>query len=151
MIRKDGVRIYPKKQRTRNVSRVRVKVNEAVAKKEFYSLGNFHSVDGTYKSNFVDYINKMDADKVEVVFFLPPYHPEAYDYLISTCKYRIIVEVEKFLKSFAGKRNIQIIGSYNPRLLDLTEGYFYDAMHLKKSGIDKIFVTNKALMTREKN
>ncbi|NJO90130.1 MAG: hypothetical protein HC831_15170, partial [Chloroflexia bacterium] len=83
---------------------------------------------------FIDYIINED---IKVAFFLASYHPYAAEKLKNS-KFKIF-EIEKYLKKIAKRKNIKIIGSYNPEVTNLSENDFYDGNHPKKQGIEKIF------------
>ena len=76
---------------------------------------------------------------VNVYFYLTPYHPTTYDILISQEKYKIINEVEIYVKEFAKQNNIKVVGSYNPHLLNLKNEHFFDGMHSLDEAYEIIF------------
>jgi hypothetical protein len=85
---------------------------------------------------FVDY---LQSGNVEVVFSLPPYHPAAYDILVHSERYSIVLEVEAFYRDLARSRGIAVVGSYDPEKSSCTKEDFFDGDHSKKSGVDRVF------------
>ncbi|MBF0472353.1 MAG: hypothetical protein HQK93_01265, partial [Nitrospirae bacterium] len=81
-----------------------------------------------------------------VVLFLPPYHPSSYHSFFTNkpacnnCK--VIDEVEVYLNNLAKKRNIKLVGSYNPNKYNLLGLDFIDYRHGQQSSLNKIFLNN---------
>jgi len=86
---------------------------------------------------FVDYLQE---ENVEVIFFLSPFHNFAYKrFLLPGFHFNIIMDVEVYLRKIAMKKNIQLIGSYNPNAYSLTSRDFMDSIHATSYAIGKIF------------
>lgn len=107
-----------------------------------YTQGNIYSLENYKKLEFLDdfhsYMKYLKEEGVKVTFFLPPYNNMAYDILKENKKYKIN-EVEHYLRTYSSENNITLIGSYNPYNLDLNNMDFFDGMHVKDNGIEKIF------------
>lgn len=90
---------------------------------------------------FEEFIRYMQSRGVEIVFFLAPYHPFLYEYvsIYDVEDHAGFFEIEPYLRSFAAREGISIVGSYNPALLGLTEEDFFDGLHVRGSGIEKFF------------
>lgn len=54
----------------------------------------------------------------------------------------MVVESEEFIRSFAEKRNINVIGSINPQAIGATDGDFYDALHPKREFFVELLSVN---------
>ncbi len=91
----------------------------------------------SYFENFVDLLLK---DHVRVLFYLPPYHPQAYALLMASTKYRELGPIEDYVRSYAQKKGIQVIGSYDPGKLSITEDGFFDGSHMNEETIQKLFL-----------
>jgi hypothetical protein len=110
------------------------------AQKYLEMLSKMEGSDEYNKSNrklfetFLDYIISED---IKVTFFLASYHPYTAEKLRDS-KFKIF-EIEKYLKRIAKRKKINIVGSYNPEVTNLSENDFYDGNHPKKQGIEKIF------------
>ena len=63
----------------------------------------------------------------------------AYKLLEIQEKYKIINEVEIYVKEFAKQNNIKVVGSYNPHLLNLKNEHFFDGMHSLDIAYEIIF------------
>lgn len=79
----------------------------------------------------------LDRD-IKIYFFLPSYNPYTYDKLMER-KYHIVNDIEEYLKNYAKQHNIKVIGSYNPHNMELTNEYFFDAIHTLDNAYEKIF------------
>jgi len=91
---------------------------------------------------FEKFVKRLQKKGIRVIFYLPPYHPMAYQRLMKNPKYAIINDVEKYTRLMASKNKIQVIGSYNPEHLNLSGEDFFDAIHAKEPAIKKIFTKN---------
>lgn len=91
-------------------------------------LGGFEKLDEGLINRFQSFVDELQSDQVEVIFYLPPFHPLTYDNLINS-HYRIIVDAQKYFVDFAQKRGINVYGSYNPNDYQLKESYFTDGIH----------------------
>ncbi|QGU95838.1 hypothetical protein GOM49_12690 [Clostridium bovifaecis] len=137
--RADGSLAYNEEFRNRSVEEVRKLALQYASEKPVYNLGDFTTIDKVYKENFEEFIALMLKDGVEVEFYLSPYHPYVYEKLISSADYRIVHEVERYFVEFAKDKDIKLNGSYNPSKVGCIEEDFYDGMHIKPSGVEKIF------------
>lgn len=88
---------------------------------------------------FEDFIGFLKNKDVEVIFFLPPYHPLTYELLTTNPKYAIIASAETYIRNYASREHIKVIGSYDPNAIGLTSKNFTDGMHLRDNGIEAIF------------
>ncbi|KEH98707.1 hypothetical protein [Clostridium massiliodielmoense] len=140
--KRDGSLAYNEKFRNKSIDEVDKEAIKYASEKPIYCFGDFEKIDGNYKSNFERFINLIKKDGVEIEFLLTPYHPIVYDKLISSDNYKIVVDIEKYFRGFAKKENIKVYGSYNPQAINCTKKDFYDGMHVKPSGIIKIFNGN---------
>ena len=103
-----------------------------------YGLGNYQMLDTTLEEDFTKFINLVNGDGNEIILYLPPYHPLTYSLLTSNEKYRIIIDAQEYFKKVSADKNIKLVGSYNPKDLNLNKSDFYDAMHVKETGIEKV-------------
>ena len=132
----DGSIYYPYKNRFPNFDEV-----EKIAKS--YAQGSVYSLEGYKEISNIEIFEKLITylknNGVNVYFYLTPYHPTTYDILISQEKYKIINEVEIYVKEFAKQNNIKVVGSYNPHLLNLKNEHFFDGMHSLDIAYEIIF------------
>ncbi|EKD73007.1 MAG: hypothetical protein ACD_45C00485G0013 [uncultured bacterium] len=86
---------------------------------------------------FIDYLSKQG---IEIIFYLPPYEPMFYSKIKKNSNDQIFNVTENYFRSIAAQHHIKVMGSYNPFLFNLTSNDFIDDIHLKKQGIDKLFM-----------
>lgn len=132
----DGSIYYPYKHRFPNLKEVN-KSAKSYASGKVYSLEKYMELSNIKR--FEKLINYLKMNKVNIYFYLTPYNPISYDILIKNKKYKMIVQAEKYLLSFAKKNNIKVVGSYNPHKYNLKNTHFFDGMHILDSGYKIIF------------
>ncbi|HPM11150.1 MAG TPA: hypothetical protein PK941_11970 [Paludibacter sp.] len=101
-----------------------------------YSLEMFYKLSNT--KLFEDFIAYLQQNGIEVIFLLPPYHPITYNLLVKDPKYKIIMDVEIYLKNLASSRNLKITGSYNPQNDNFSSVDFSDGKHGKDIVMKKL-------------
>lgn len=106
---------------------------------KIYQIEDYNSLDDDLKAEFEDLVSYFVNEGIEVIFYLPPYHPIVYKYINKHEKYREVLLAEKYFKDFAIDNSIELYGSYDPACCDCNEEDFFDGMHLKRSGLNKIF------------
>jgi hypothetical protein len=137
--RADGSMAYPEFFRKRTIQQVHEDAVYYCNANPVFLLGSFTEIDKSATSLLEEFVETLQSDGVEVVFFLPPYHPYTYNYLMKSDKYRIISDVENYLQKLAGVKGIKVLGSYNPDACQCAESEFYDGSHTKETCVDKIF------------
>jgi hypothetical protein len=128
----DGSLHYPYKFRFRENSEVEKEAGAFYTNSPVYSRVKFHSLSNTQL--FEDFIGYLREHGVEVILFLPPYHPLTYGLLANKDEYKVIKEVEKYLRSYALCHGIKLLGSYDPQRCKLKGADFFDGMHLRDTG-----------------
>lgn len=128
----DGSIYYPHKIRFIKNDKVQEHANN-FAKFKPYSLANYDALSNVRL--FEDFVNYLKLNKVNVIFFLPPYNPIAYDLLEANFQYRYIMIAEKYLNEFAALNDFEVRGSYNPHKYNFTNKDFFDGVH----GRDQVF------------
>jgi len=103
-----------------------------------YALERYTSFDEKYLHLFNMFVDEILSNNIEVEFILMPYHPLVYDFLVSKKDYKIVIDFEKYIKDYAGLKNIPVTGSLNPHLYNLNSFHFYDGMHLNEKGVDAV-------------
>jgi len=93
----------------------------------------------TFQKKFINFIDYILANGTQIVFFLPPYHPDAYQELKRKGELKFLVEVEDMLRSLAQSRKILLVGSYDPSSLNLSSKDFIDHVHSRDYVVEKIF------------
>ncbi|WP_320971640.1 hypothetical protein [Enterocloster bolteae] len=82
---------------------------------------DYNSLDDELKAEFENLVNYFVSEGIEVIFYLPPYHPIVYDYINKHEKYREVLLAEKYFKDFAIDNSIELYGSYDPACCDCNE------------------------------
>ncbi len=138
MRRVDGSINYGINYRNASVDEVYVRALDFVRNPSM--LNSFHYLDPDLIKRFEKFIDLIKKDKVEIVFYLSPYHPVVYDSLVKSEKFKMIIEAQKYFEMYAKSKDIQLLGSYNPADIGLGEDDFYDGMHQDAESIRKIFL-----------
>lgn len=138
-MRSDGVWIYPEEFSSAGIEEVRRRAEEYLERKPLSSLGGFTALSDPLKSRFARWVDLLFKDNVEVIFFLPPYHPLVYQTMMKSTEYKIIAEVENYFRHLAEAKGIRVVGSYDPVRCGLGEADFYDEAHAKFEAVQRLF------------
>ena len=101
------------------------------ATNEARDIRGFFEIDEGLKKSFIKLLGLMKNDGVRVILYFPPYHPFAYDYYTHSNEYKIINDVETFLRNTSAEYGLTLVGSYNPHQLSIPETSFFDDVHLR--------------------
>lgn len=134
----DGSLVYGSDFRKADINEINNKAKNYINGR-IYSIENFKIINDVYLEQFEALVSFYKSKNIKVILFLPPYHPTVYNYINNNPEYKMIEKVELYLKEFACKNNIKIIGSYNPNELNLNCDSFYDGMHPKEEVMEKLF------------
>jgi len=55
----------------------------------------------------------------------------AYDWFVHSRNFRIIEDVEIYVRKIAKIYGLTLVGSYNPHLMSIPESSFFDSVHLR--------------------
>lgn len=91
------------------------------------------------RDEFEDFVDHLLARGVRATIYLGPYHPTTYAYFLRERNLRVGGEVEDYLRSMAAVRGIEVLGSYDPARAGVGPEDFFDALHVRESGVAKIF------------
>ena len=101
---------------------------------EHYSK-DFHAIlNQRLFEDFVIYLRKQGS---EVILYLSPIEPVAYERIKE--KFSIIMEIENYLRHFASKQSIQLLGSYDPKKYNFQSSDFFDYLHGDEIVAKRIF------------
>jgi hypothetical protein len=103
-----------------------------------YPIGSFYAIDPDYTKLFECTVDDLLSRRTEVIIFLPPYNPVAYELLLADRQYCIIAEVEDYVRHFAMTRNIRVCGSYDPAKDGFVEPDFVDGAHTTRESLARI-------------
>jgi hypothetical protein len=104
---------------------------------------DYASFDPDLVEEFERLVDRMQQDKVSVVFFLPPLHPLLYTKVSTTPQYQRVVEAERYFRNYAQQKGISVCGSYDPQVCGVESTDFVDGWHLRNEGFAKIFRPEK--------
>jgi hypothetical protein len=135
----DGSRVYDKLSREKSAHEVAILAESSVTQKTSYGFDSFYEIDHRMRVNFEKFVALLKKDGVKVTLYLPPYHFRSYEVMDKTPKYKMVKDVEQYLKNFARDNDIKLVGSYDPKHLHVNEDEFLDGMHLKDTAVNKIF------------
>ena len=76
--------------------------------------------------NLLGYLRKKE---VEVILCLLPFHPAVYKLFSDNPRYQIVIFLEQYLKDFALRNDMKVIGSYDPGRYQLGGKDFFDDTH----------------------
>ena len=134
----DGTTSYPEKTINPPHDEIKKMAIEYAEKNPIFYLGNFKNLDGNKIEKYDKLISELQKEKIEVIIFLLPYHPIAYNAIKNNRKYAMVLQAENYFIKFAKEHQIKIIGSYDPDKCNLSEDGFYDGEHAKTESVDKI-------------
>ena len=141
----DGSIYYPYSIRyLKNNKEVKNKAISFTKGNNTYSLNNFTKINNI--KLFENLITYLQNNNIEVIFFLPSYHPISYDFIVLDDRYKNINNVEKYVRGYAKINNIKLYGSYNPHKFNLTNNDFFDGMHGMERMFLNIFPINKNII-----
>lgn len=103
---------------------------------DIYGIENYETVSLKVKQELELLLQDMHTHGIEVIFFLSPYHPRAYQFIKTN--YPAVEQAEGYIKTLASTRNIEVLGSFDPARIGLGEDDFYDAMHVREGGVKVI-------------
>ena len=129
--RPDGSFRYPLNSIYRDPSDVEKEVANAIANNSIYHLTNYGEMNADMQKEFLLLVDFLQEQGVEVILYLPPFHPSYYEYFETNENYKAVLATEEWLFEYAGIRGIQVYGSYNPAYQDLAPTDFLDGIHLR--------------------
>lgn len=103
-----------------------------------YQFGTHRTMSERSRENFEKMLVYLLEQGIEVQLFLCPMSPalwERYD----EERYPILAEVEAYVLEMAQKYDLEVIGSYNPTLLEIPNEAFYDARHIRHGLLSEYF------------
>lgn len=90
------------------------------------------------------FVRRIRRNGADVVLYLPPYHPVAYDQMMAQREHLPLPEVERALQGIAARTGSTTIGSFDPRALGLNDDDFFDPSHPTADAIARLFATRWA-------
>ncbi|MCX8064004.1 MAG: hypothetical protein N3G21_02395 [Candidatus Hydrogenedentes bacterium] len=137
VIRPDGSIIYESSRRQRTQKEIDLKA-ERYAFKHPEGLLNYREIDNYRKYIFESFLKQVKADGVEIEVLFIPIHPRAYEILSNNKIYKIIIDVENYMKKIFELQEIKYVGSYSPSDCGVSSSEFYDAVHVKPEALKRL-------------
>jgi len=100
-------------------------------------LNHFESLSGF--ELFGDFLRYLREKEVDVILLFLPFHPAAYKLFNDNPQCQIVISLEKYLKDFALRNNIKVMGSYDPGRYQLGGKDFFDDTHGHEIVAKKVF------------
>ncbi|MCQ2517679.1 MAG: hypothetical protein MJ119_02860 [Lachnospiraceae bacterium] len=100
------------------------------------------SFTGTNEDNFTyfkELCEDLQSKGIEVVFYLPSFYPDVYDYFGENPAYAGVSSFEEEIREYAASQNIEVRGSYNPHEAGAEGADFYDWIHLNSASASENF------------
>ena len=137
----DGTIRYKASQENESPERL----NNVKSKQGAVSYQNAHKMKelgSEKKQAFETLIGFLINNGVDVIFYLAPLSITQSKISFDKRENIVFKDVEAYLRGFAEKNNIKIVGGYDARKYNLSDNNFIDYMHLDKVGSSIIWSTN---------
>ncbi len=105
---------------------------------DVYSLEGYDELDAELQKQFKTFVSYLKSQGIDIVLYLPPYHPIVYSYLAQNEKYQNALEAETYFRKVAMEYGIKVVGSYNPEQCELTNADFLDGMHMRRESVERV-------------
>lgn len=103
-------------------------------------IEDFPTPSAALQKQLTAYVDFLQQKGIEVILYLPGYPPTVYDALEKQRqKYSGFFAVEPWVRELAVQKGITVVGSYDPKIYNLTTADFYDQLHLRKTATARIF------------
>ncbi len=139
VIRPDGSIIYESSRRERSQKEIELKA-ERYAFKHPEGVVNYRTIDPKKKKIFENFLKLIREDGVELEVIFIPIHPRAYEILTQNKIYKIIIDVEEYMRTVFLSMGIPVSGSYDAKKCKCVSIDFYDAVHAKPDAIKRILL-----------
>ncbi len=96
-----------------------------------------YNINENLLSQFETFIADLKTKDVDIIFFIPPIHPEYYDFIMDTPHSVAFTETLEIYNEIATENNIEVIGSYS--MENITEDDFYDVLHPRYQTVYNMF------------
>lgn len=126
----DGSRVYGDDEENRSEAELNRLVSTAID-----NLPEFAELDPYFMQVFDAFVERLQADGVQVVFFLAPYPPAMY---AADALHPSALAVEQYLQTMAAENKILLLGSYDTAAAGCDALEFYDSVHPRPSCIAKL-------------
>lgn len=98
-----------------------------------------------HKRLFEKMITHLGQKDVKIMLYLPPIHPQAYRAVMQDSDQ--ITTIKSYVDQFCKRENIQCFGDYNSSSFQLENHHYYDASHMSREGVTKVYQRYEALFS----
>jgi hypothetical protein len=131
---------YPKAFREKSPHSVRTELELVVSRRgRLYGFNNATQVGYERKKLFSDFIAYISQLGIEIAIFMPPFHPFVVDAYRNRLDWKLLQETEAFIQKVAAKHRVPVFGEGDSASVGCTEEEFFDAIHPRKSCLQRIF------------
>jgi hypothetical protein len=104
-----------------------------------YLLTDFERLSTRNQRVFEKFLDFLIRQGSEVVLFLPPYHPVVQEHMDAyPDRYGQVAVAERYVRGVAARKNLPLIGSYDPRVMGVTAVDFQDGHHLTHEAVSRV-------------
>ncbi len=100
-----------------------------------YGLEEFDVLDDEFQTQMKGFLSYLRRHGIEVVLYLPPYHPIVYSHFLETGKYQRVIDTERYFRECALEYRCSVMGSYDPMKCGVSNEDFLDGMHLRREAM----------------
>jgi hypothetical protein len=97
-----------------------------------------YEIDARQRIVLEAFLQHLSAQGIKVTLYIPPYHPRNYELMLASPN-RVIVDIQRYFEELARANGYQVIGSYDPGAVGVTNADFYDVTHPTSEAIRRIF------------
>jgi hypothetical protein len=137
---KDGSIVYGVNYRNMGLLESSKRIDEYILSNQVSSSQGYH-LSEEKSSNFMKLLDDMRNRKIKVTFFLAPYPLRVYEFLNK--KEGQLQVLTNYIKSISKNRGINVLGSFKPYEVGVSDSLFYDGLHCKPTALDKILINYK--------
>lgn len=125
----DGSRSSPEDFQPKPEAEMNESVQTAIHTGAFWHADGYRELSPAAMNQFESLIDFLENNHVAVVFILPPLHPIMYEHITVNPDLQMIIQSETYIRTFAGRRGIRIVGSFDPSRAGAGNTDFYDWAH----------------------
>lgn len=133
----DGSVVSPLQRRDIDADILLADAKKYALQKPVYSLEGFARIDPDLQRTFENWFETMRSDGINITLLLIPYHPDTYPRLVDG-DYRIITDVEHYLRQLANRDDIVLKGSFDPLQAKCSASDFTDGMHPRMACVHRL-------------
>ena len=98
------------------------------------NVDNMTQIDAEKALQFEKMLDFLLDNNVEIIVYLQPFSVTSCYYIYDENTNPVFTDVEEYLHCIGEKKGIEVVGSYDSRIFDITDEYFIDAIHLDRAG-----------------